>query len=90
MSNGGLLQKAIEQQSHDEGDTVVVADVANSEGAGMLSNSLKLAVKFSSSNLANMLGSKAGVFPPGAVGPWLWEWSCETEGVARLSVRGVA
>ena len=41
MSNGGLLQKAIEQQSHDEGDTVVVADVANSEGAGMLSNSLK-------------------------------------------------
>ena len=41
MSNGGLLQKAIEQQSHDDGDTVVVADVANSEGAGMLSGSLK-------------------------------------------------
>ena len=41
MSNGGLLQKAIEQQSHDDGDTVVVADVANSEGAGMLSSSLK-------------------------------------------------
>ena len=41
MSNGGLLQKAIEQQSHDERDTVVVADVANSEGAGMLSSPFK-------------------------------------------------
>jgi len=34
MSNGGLLQKAIEQQSYDEGDNVVVADVAESGGAG--------------------------------------------------------
>ena len=41
MSDGGLLQKAIEQQSYDEGDAVVMADVANSEGAGMMSGSMK-------------------------------------------------
>jgi len=41
MSNGGLLQKAIEQQSHDEGVTVVVADVAEPRGAGPTPGSMK-------------------------------------------------
>ena len=41
MSNGGLLQKAIEQQSYDEGDAVIVADVAEPRGAGMMSGSMK-------------------------------------------------
>ena len=41
MSNGGLLQKAIEQQSYDEGDNVVVADVAESGGAGTTPGSMK-------------------------------------------------
>jgi len=37
MGNGGLLQKAIEQQSHDEGAAVVVADVAEPGRTGMMS-----------------------------------------------------
>ena len=41
MSNGGLLQKAIEQQSHDEHATVVVADVAETGRSGMISGPMK-------------------------------------------------
>ena len=41
MSNGGLLQKAIEQQSHDEHATVVVADVAEPGRSGMISGPMK-------------------------------------------------
>ena len=41
MGNGGLLQKAIEQQSHDEGAAVVVADVAEPERTGMMSGPMK-------------------------------------------------
>ena len=41
MSNGGLLQKAIEQQATDEGDTVIVADVTEPSGAGMMSGPMK-------------------------------------------------
>ena len=41
MSNGGLLQKAIEQQSHDEGDTVIVADATEPRGAGTPPGSMK-------------------------------------------------
>ena len=41
MSNGGLLQKAIEQQSHEGGDTVIVADVTEPRGAGTTSGSMK-------------------------------------------------
>jgi len=41
MSNGGLLQKAIEQQSHDEDVAVVVADVAEPGRTGMISGPMK-------------------------------------------------
>ena len=41
MSNGGLLQKAIEQQSHDEDVAVVVADVAETGRTGMISGPMK-------------------------------------------------
>ena len=41
MSNGGLLQKAIEQQSHDEDVAVVVADVAETGRTGVISGPMK-------------------------------------------------
>ena len=44
MSNGGLLQKAMDQQPDGEGEvtgTVVVADVANSGGSGFMSAPMK-------------------------------------------------
>ena len=41
MSNGGLLQKAIEQQSHDDGVAVVVADMAEPGRIGMMSGPMK-------------------------------------------------
>ena len=41
MSNGGLLPKAIEQQSHDEDVAVVVADVAEPGRTGMISGPMK-------------------------------------------------
>ena len=41
MSNGGLLQKAMEQQSSDGGDTVIAADVTGSGGTGIMSGPAK-------------------------------------------------
>ena len=41
MSDGGLLQKAMEQQSSDGGDTVIAADVAEPRGTGMISGSVR-------------------------------------------------
>jgi len=73
MSNGGLLQKAIEQQSHDESVTVVVADVAEPGRTGMMSGPMKQgaglgAVAFVLSWIVSSPGiqsdySFAGIFP---------------------------
>jgi len=73
MSNGGLLQKAIEQQSHDEAVTVVVADVAEPGRTGMMSGPMKQgaglgAVAFVLSWIVSSPGiqsdySFAGIFP---------------------------
>ena len=73
MSNGGLLQKAIEQQSHDDGVAVVVADVAEPGRTGMMSGPMKQgaglgAIAFVISWIVSSPGiqsdiPEAGIFP---------------------------
>ena len=41
MSDGGLLQKAMEQQSSDGSDTVIAVDVTEPQGAGMMAGPAK-------------------------------------------------